>query len=49
LKEPPFTQFTNPKPDDKRPEVPLKLSARAVGVVMVTVGCANAAPIDGKE
>jgi len=32
---PPFTQFTNPQPDDNRPVTPLKLFARPVGVVMV--------------
>ena len=49
MKEPPFTQFTYPKPEDSSPGVPLKVFARPVGVVMVTVGVAKAAPIDGKE
>jgi hypothetical protein len=32
---PPFTQFTNPQPDDRRPGTPLKVLARPVGVVIV--------------
>jgi hypothetical protein len=31
---PPFTQFTYPKPPDKRPDVPDKLLPWAVGVVL---------------
>jgi hypothetical protein len=46
---PPFSQFTKPNPDDSNPGVPLKLYAKAVGVLTVVAGPKPAAPFEGTE
>lgn len=43
----PFSQGTNPKPEDNRPPLPLKVLLWTVGEVVNTGAAPNAAPFAG--